>query len=368
MRATWRGGEAHGTLPAMTGRAALLTPFGVPSVRGNAVTVDRIARGLRAAGISLRVWDLSATPEATLEAEVAAYDPTLVHAFHAYRVGPLALRLARGARVPLIVTVTGTDANHDLFDSHRAAGVRRVLEGASAVVVFHQSIAARIGGVVPDVAARVVVIPQSVHLPHANPFDLEGQWPLPPDRVLFLFPGGIRMVKNSLLPLKAFESLVARRPSVRLLYVGPILDPAEGDALRRALRDRPWARHLGVVRHDRMRSLLEQSDVVINASLSEGGMANSVLEAMAMGRPVLASAIEGNRSLVEHGVTGFLFRDETELAERAEQLVDDADLRKRLGEAGQARLYALYPPDREIDGYRDLYHRLSSVPRAAGCP
>jgi L-malate glycosyltransferase len=203
------------------------------------------------------------------------------------------------------------------------------------------------------------VIPQGVHLVHGGPFDLAGRWPLPPERVLFLFPAGIRKVKNPLLPLYAFERLVIRRPAVRLLYVGPILDPAEGDALSRGLRERPWARHLGVVPHDRMRSLLEQVDVVVNASISEGGMANSVLEAMAMGRPVLASAIEGNRSLVEDGITGFLFRDQAELEERAEWLADDGGLRKRLGEAGRARLEAVYPAHREIDGYRELYGRVT---------
>jgi L-malate glycosyltransferase len=347
----------------MTVRAALLTPFGMPSVRGNAVTVDRIARGLREAGVPLRVWDLSVTPEATVEVEVAGYGATLVHAFHAYRAGPLALRLGQRAEIPLIVTVTGTDANHDLFDAERATVVRRVLEGAAAVVVFHESIAPRIGSVLPDVTARLVVIPQSVHLPHGDPFDLAGHWPLPPERILFLFPAGVRMVKNPLLPLNAFARLSVRRPAVRLLYVGPILDPAEGDALRGALRDRPWARYLGVVPHDRMRSLLEQTDVVVNASISEGGMANSVLEAMAMGRPVLASAIEGNRSLVEDGVTGFLFRDEAELEGRAAQLADDAGLRKRLGEAGRARVEFLYPAHREIDDYRGLYQRLTPVPR-----
>jgi L-malate glycosyltransferase len=110
-----------------------------------------------------------------------------------------------------------------------------------------------------------------------------------------------------------------------------------------------------------MRSLLEQTDVVVNASISEGGMANSVLEAMATGRPVLASAIDGNRSLVEDGVTGFLFRDAAELAERAEWLADDPRLRKRLGEAGRLRLEALYPARREIDAYRQVYQRLTSV-------
>ncbi|MBI2879861.1 MAG: glycosyl transferase family 1, partial [Candidatus Rokubacteria bacterium] len=100
----------------MRPRLALLTPFAFPSIRGNAVTVGRIARGLRARAVELQTWDLSVTPESAIEREVEAFRPMLVHAFHAFRVGPLALRLARRAEIPLVVTLTGTDANHDLFD------------------------------------------------------------------------------------------------------------------------------------------------------------------------------------------------------------------------------------------------------------
>jgi len=47
----------------MAARVAVLTPFASPSVRGNAITVERITRGLRQRGVELRVWDLSEVPE-----------------------------------------------------------------------------------------------------------------------------------------------------------------------------------------------------------------------------------------------------------------------------------------------------------------
>ncbi|MBI4254321.1 MAG: glycosyltransferase family 4 protein [Candidatus Rokubacteria bacterium] len=345
----------------MPGRVALLTPFAPPSVRGNAVTVARVARGLRARGVELRVWDLSVTPEAAVEAAVEAYRPALVHAFHAWRVGPLALRLARRAELPLVVTLTGTDANLDLFDPERAPAVRRVLESAARLTVFHASIAERVAGALPDLRARIVVVPQAVSLARGERFDLSARWPLPPGRVLFVFPAGLREVKRPRLPLGPLDRVVARRPEVRLLYAGPILDPDEGDALLRALAARPWARHVGAVPHAQMASLLEQADVVLNCSRSEGGMANSILESLALGRAVLASDVEGNHSLVEDGVTGLLFRDEAELAANAERLAADPALRARLGAAGRALVLARYPEAREIDGYLDVYRRLVPV-------
>ncbi|OLC65432.1 MAG: hypothetical protein AUG14_03235 [Candidatus Rokubacteria bacterium 13_1_20CM_2_68_19] len=345
-------------------RIAVVTPFAFPSVRGNAVTVERIAGGLRQAGADLRVWDLSITPEAVIEREVEAFGPRIIHAFHAYRVGPFALRLARRHEVPLVVTVTGTDANHDLSDPQRAATVRGVLEGAATVVVFHDSLGARITGALPEVAARLVTIPQAAVFSGPHPFDLAARWSLPAERVLFVFPAGIRMVKQPLLPLAPFDRLVQRRPQVRLLYVGPVLDPDQGEYLLGELASRPWARHVGAVPHGQMRSLLAQSDVVLNCSISEGGMSNSVLEALAAGRPVLASDIDGNRSLVEDGVTGFLFRDTTELEAKAEQLAADRALRERLGLAGRDLVERRYPPRREVESYLGVYARLAPVASA----
>ena len=346
----------------MAARAAILTPFAPPSVRGNAITVARIASGLAARGVDLRVWDRERSSEAAIEAEVDAFAPSIVHAFHAWRVGPLALRLARRAEIPLVVTLTGTDANHDLFDPERAVVVRRVLEGAARIVVFHESIGARVAAALPDLGTRLVTIPQAADLGGDARFDLTAAWPdLPSGRCLFTFCGGIRGVKRPRLPLVPFDTVVARHSHVRLLYAGPVLDPVEGDALMAALEARPWARYVGSVPHAAIASLLAQTDVVLNCSLSEGGMANAILEAFACGRAVLAADIEGNRSLVEHDVSGLLFRDDAELAAMAERLAVDTALRARLGSAARARAASRWPPEREVEGYLAIYRALAKA-------
>jgi glycosyltransferase involved in cell wall biosynthesis len=346
----------------MAARVAVLTPFASPSVRGNAITVDRITRGLRQRGLELRVWDLSVVPEGAVEHQIAQYGPAVIHAFHAYRTGPTALRLARRAGVPLLVTVTGTDVNQDLVDADVAPVVRRVLEGAAAVSAFDESMAAAIVEALPAIAGRLVVIPQSAVFEVPPP----GHWPpvatlqrLPGPIVLF--PAGIRKVKRPAFPLEPLESLRPRYPTLELVYVGPIIDAADGEALRRLLPAYPWARYLGAVPHNRMPALLELADVVLNCSLSEGGMANSVLEALSLSRAVLAADIAGNRSVVEDAVTGFLFSSAEELAAKADRLLRDPDLRARLGMAGRERVSARFGADRETDGYLAAYTRLAPI-------
>ena len=346
----------------MAARVAILTPFAAPSVRGNAITTERIARGLRQRGVDLRLWDLSVMPETSVELQIDRFRPALVHAFHALRTGPAALRFARRVNVPLLVTATGTDVNQDLADPDSAPVVRRVLEGAAAISVFDESMASAIVEALPDVAGRLVVIPQSVAFEPAP----DGHW-LPAATLqrapgpIVLFPAGIRPVKRPLLPLDPLERLLSEHPGLELVYAGPVLDPETGAALAHALGSLPWARHLGAVPHARMPALIEASDVVLNCSISEGGMANSVLEALSLGRAVLASDIPGNRSLVEDGVSGLLFGSVEEMTAQARRLLGDADLRLRLGQAGRERVAARFGPDREVDGYIAAYTRLSTA-------
>jgi L-malate glycosyltransferase len=341
-------------------RLAILAPFGLPSVGGNVVTVERVTRGLRERGEPVRVWDLSAATEAAIVGEVEAYRPALVHAFHARRTGLLALRLARRLDVPLVVTLTGTDANHDLLHPERAPLVRQVLEAAAVITAFHVSLVEHVVALLPDTRARFVVVPQAVRFTDETPFDLAARWPLPADRVLFLLPAGIRPVKAPRTPLAPFDRVASNDPRVRLAYAGPVLDTAEGEALDQELARRPWARHLGAVAHTQMASLLGQADVVLNCSLSEGGMANAVLEALALERAVLAADIPANRALVEDGVTGLLYRDAAELGAHAERLARDRALRVQLGRAGRRLIEREFSVEREVDGYRAVYRRLAT--------
>jgi glycosyltransferase involved in cell wall biosynthesis len=336
-------------------RIAVVTPVALPTTRGNAVTVGRLVDGLRRRGVTAEVIDLSRSA-GEAEAGLAAIGADLVHAFHAWRGGPPAAAFADRRGIPLVVSLTGTDVNVDLFHPGRRAVTIAAMRAARALVAFHGSIGAKATREVPDVAARIEVIPQSV-LMGSEPYPLGERSPRAPGEVRFLLPAAIRRVKNVLFPIPPLAGLAARYP-LRFLVAGPVLDADEGARLAAALGGADWAAWLGEVPHAQMASLLDQVDVVINASLSEGGMANSVLEAMARGKPVLASDIEGNRSVIEADVDGLLFGDAGDFARQAERLIREPALRARLGAAARAKVERLFSPHREIEAYLALYRRL----------
>ena len=332
----------------MPARVVFLSPVPLDSPRGNAVTVARIAGGLRGRGLDVSIWEPGA---GGLEADVREKAPALVHAFHAFHTGPRGLALARAAGVPLVITLTGTDVSHDLRDDEHGGAVREALAGAAALVAFHGSVAAEVEAAVPALAGRVQVVPQSVQFPPPG----AAAAPAIGGDPCVLFPAGIRPVKRPLLPLTPLGRLHRERPLLRLWYAGPALDPGEMRRLDDALAAHPWAQHVGPVPHAAMPALLAAADIVLNCSRSEGGMANAVIEALALGRAVLAADIPGNRSLIEDGVTGLLFGSDEELTAQARRLADDPTLRRRLGETGRRLVAARLGPAREIDGYLDVY-------------
>ena len=337
-------------------RITLVTPIAYPSVRGNAVTVSRIARGLRDRGVALEVLDLSRAPGSDVIERLAVLGPDLVHAFHAFQAAPAVAPFTRARAIPLVVSLTGTDANQDLFDPDRRAATVAAIREARALVAFHETIREKVAPEVPEAGPRIEVIPQSVTLDD-DPYDLSELVPRRAGEVRFLLPAGIRRVKNVLFPFAPLGTL-AQRYLLRFLVVGPIIEEGEGVRLNAALKGTDWATYLGEVPHAQMGPLLDDVDVVINSSLSEGGMANSVLEAMSRGKTVLASDIEGNLSVIADGVDGLLFKNADDFERQAERLISDPGLRDRLGSAARAKVHRLYPPAREIDAYLALYRRL----------
>jgi glycosyltransferase involved in cell wall biosynthesis len=102
--------------------------------------------------------------------------------------------------------------------------------------------------------------------------------------------------------------------------------------------------------------LLPASDVLLLTSISEG-IPLTVIEAMAAGRPVVATNVGGVGEIVEDGTTGLLAPsgDDAGLAEHVLRLADDAALRERMGEAGRRRAHALFPESRMHEEYARLY-------------
>jgi len=245
-------------------------------------------------------------------------DADLLHA-HWLPSGWVAARSGR----PYVVQVWGTDVEL----ARRAPRLARgVLRGARLVIAASTALAdsARELG-----ATSVEVIPSGVELPAEV-----GAEASPPE-VLYA---------GRLSPEKGVDELVDAARGMKLVVAG------DGPLRARV----PGA--LGFVPHDELQRLYARAAIVACPSRREGfGVA--CLEAMAHGRPVVASSVGGLRDLVVDGETGLVVppRDRAALRRALERLLEDSDLRRRLGAAGRERARERFSWDAVTDATLAAY-------------
>jgi glycosyltransferase involved in cell wall biosynthesis len=174
--------------------------------------------------------------------------------------------------------------------------------------------------------------------------------------------GRLQRVKDQAGLLKAAAMVLERRPELRartrLLLVGdgPLLADLRARAESLGLADITWLPGAS----SEVPAMLRAMDVFVLPSLNEG-ISNTILEAMATGLPVLASAAGGNVELVEDGVVGALFPpgDVPALARLIERYLDEAALRRRHGAAARAAAEARFSLPAMVDAYRSVYDGLT---------
>jgi glycosyltransferase involved in cell wall biosynthesis len=245
-------------------------------------------------------------------------DADLLHA-HWLPAGWVAERSGK----PYVVQVWGTDVEL----ARRAPWLaRRVLRRARLVIAASNDLAERARALG---AREVRVIPSGVELPERVGTEAE------PAEVLYA--GRLSAEKGVLELLDAAEGL-------NLVVAG------DGP-----LRDRiPFAR--GFVPHDELQQLYARAAVIACPSRREGfGVA--CLEAMAHGRPVVATRVGGLLDLVVDGETGIVVppRDPAALRSALERLLVDPDLRRKLGSAGRDRARTHFSWERVTDATLAAY-------------
>jgi len=163
--------------------------------------------------------------------------------------------------------------------------------------------------------------------------------------------------KNHAFLLAAWSHVVEEVPKAHLLLVG---DGPLNDVLRRkTARVKAKNVHFLGFRRD-IPEILRATDVAVLVSKQEG-LPRFIMEAMATQRPVIATDVRGSRDLVEHQVTGLLVKpqDVRGLTTALVRLLEDQQLRQRMGRAGRARIQN-YSLDVVLEEIQAIYSRYLS--------
>lgn len=181
---------------------------------------------------------------------------------------------------------------------------------------------------------------------------------LPADALLVGTAGRLVPVKDQQNLLNAFQILAAAGASFTgvLAGDGPLRAGLEAQAASLGIGER--VRFLG--HQPDVERVFAALDVFVLPSRSEG-LSNTILEAMASGRPVVATRVGGADELVEDGLTGTLVPpgDPDALASAIHRVLRDTALRDKMGAAGRRRALTRFTLDRMMRDYRNFYCALA---------
>ena len=328
-------------------KVVLVTP-NYHQPRGNTVTVERISLGLNRLGIATEI--VSITKDTKFPPLPSA---DLVHGFNAYEFQKYWER--RGSlSYPYLVTLTGTDLNHALLSAKTKDRLIQTLKRSKAIHVFNEEAKDMLEREVPGTRNKTCLIPQGTHkFPTRQEKGNKDE-----GSFRFVLPAGIRRVKKIPAAISLLTPLYEQNPRIRLWIVGPIIEKVEGDEVqRRVEQNSHWIRYWGEIPHSQMGEIYRHADVVLNTSLSEG-QSSAILEAMALGIPVLVTNIVGNQEIVQQGKTGFLYDGQKDFAQYVQLLMEDESLREKMGIAGRKYVQTFHSSEKEAQALRNIYRQI----------
>lgn len=284
--------------------------------------------------------------------------------YHSFRLrkNEFDVLVAAKAGVPRIVT---NRANVRHWDPHMRVQPWEIERNARthAITACCQAVASVCCRVEQQPAEKVAVLYNGVPLPAGVPGagGIRAELDLVPGTLVLGYTAAYRTLKAHDVLLAAFAKVLRAHPRTHLICCGRVMDQECA-----ALPD--LAARLGIARSvsllDARRdvaSVYRDLDLYVHPSRSEG-FSNSVLEAMAHGLPVVATAVGGTAEAVEDGVTGLLVppRDEDALAAAIVRLLSNRDERRRMGREGRARAEQKFSIDAMIQAYARFYEGLAS--------
>lgn len=159
--------------------------------------------------------------------------------------------------------------------------------------------------------------------------------------------------------LQAIQQLIKEGHKVHYQIIG---EGPEREHLEFSIHDmklKGCVQLLGRLSPQEIRSYLQEADIFLHASVSEG-IANSVLESMSCGLPAVTVDCGGMREAVTDGVEGFLVpsRDAKSIADSLICLIQDANLRKRMGKAARLRILKEFTLEEQIERFVHLLKNL----------
>ena len=153
--------------------------------------------------------------------------------------------------------------------------------------------------------------------------------------------------------IKAATILLLKRNDVQFVIVG---DGEDKGKIQSMIVSENKEKFIFTGRQSNVESIINCFDVAVLATFKEG-ISNSIIEYMALEKPVVSTDGGGTSELVEEGITGYLVKegDEKQLAERIQFLLEHPNIGLRMGTEGKRRIMKEFNFNKMIDKFQDEY-------------
>lgn len=280
----------------------------------------------------------------------------LTHSFFSVPCGFLSLLLKWEFKLPYIVSLRGSDVPYyserfKILYKFLVPLIRLIWNQAYFVVANSKGLAELALKSKPNKKIGVIY----------NGIDVEEFFPCPaahdPEEFRIICGTRVTPRKGIRILIQALDVLIKRYPQLRLIIVG------EGDE-KKSLQDftksiglEKVIDFLGQVDPKKRIDFYSRGNIYVSPSYNEG-MANFMLECMALGMPILATDVGGTKELLRDGDNGFIIKigDHLDLAEKIEKFLLDKTLEKKMGQASLQYAKKL-SWDNVANEYIDLYEK-----------
>jgi len=307
-----------------------------------------------------------------LKRQIKELRPALIHAHHGVS-GALALPLAKSLRIPLVVTFHGADATtraaSSPFTSVAGWALNRraqwLKDGPALIIAVSQFIKRKLlaAGYPAD---KIVVhhIGVDTHKFRADPAVARES--------VVLFVGRLVEKKGTEYLLRAMDQVQKSLPNLHLVIAGDGPLRAALEPLAAKLRRCTF---LGMQSHDVVKSWMNRASMLVAPSVTAAsgdseGLPTVIVEAQAMGLPVIATDHAGNTEAVTDGLSGLIAeeRDVDTLAKHMVRLSSDQDLWARLSQNARRQTEQQFDIRKQTRILEDLYEDVLTHAAAAPAP
>jgi glycosyltransferase involved in cell wall biosynthesis len=271
---------------------------GIDVVYPRFLVVPKVARFLHG-------WEYFYSIRAAVAREVRDFRPEVILAYFAYPYGFAAVRFGRMFRLPVVVSCRGSDINHMVAPRLQGRLIISALRACGRVFVMSTEMRERVLSWGLD-AARVEVVSNGVDTARFHPLDrapARAALGIDKDARVLVCVSRLSQEKGIDVLIEAMAKL--KDNSVRLCVIGDGVERASLAARIHAAGLDGRVFLAGTRPHEEIPRWLAAADVAVLPSRSEG-MPNAVLEALACGRPVVATAVGGTQELIDNPSLGIL--------------------------------------------------------------